>query len=272
MLKALIASLDDVEEGIRGFYEPITEDTAHKGKFALKVTATDGFALEDVTGLRTTLNTLRTERDTAANRLKEFGDLDPKVAKAAKAKADKYDQFDPEKEADKVAQAKLDAWKGQITETHTTELGAAKGEAEKWQRVAHRLTVTDAINRALDAAGVVGEDKELVADRMSRFVVLSEDGDALLANVVDDKKQPRYGSRGLPVTVEALALEFREKFPRNFKADVKPGSGAGGGSGAGTAYAGKNPFSKEHWNLTEQGKLFRDNKGLYDRLKAEAGA
>ncbi|WP_121640612.1 phage scaffolding protein [Virgibacillus sp. Bac330] len=33
----------------------------------------------------------------------------------------------------------------------------------------------------------------------------------------------------------------------------------------------KNPFSKEHFNLTEQGKLFRENPELYKQLKAQAG-
>jgi chromosome segregation ATPase len=33
----------------------------------------------------------------------------------------------------------------------------------------------------------------------------------------------------------------------------------------------KNPFSKEHFNLTEQGKLFRENPDLYKQLKAQAG-
>lgn len=32
----------------------------------------------------------------------------------------------------------------------------------------------------------------------------------------------------------------------------------------------KNPFSKEHFNLTEQGKLYRENPELYKQLKAKA--
>jgi len=45
---------------------------------------------------------------------------------------------------------------------------------------------------------------------------------------------------------------------------VAPGNPNGGG--------GKpNPFSKEHWNLTEQGKIFREDPELYKQLKAQAG-
>src|SRR5690606_36593585 len=44
-----------------------------------------------------------------------------------------------------------------------------------------------------------------------------------------------------------------------------------GGNPKGSSYTGKNPFSKEHWNLTEQGKLYKENPELYKHLKAQAG-
>lgn len=36
------------------------------------------------------------------------------------------------------------------------------------------------------------------------------------------------------------------------------------------AAGGKNPFSKEHFNLTEQGRLLRDDPEKYNKLKAQA--
>jgi hypothetical protein len=42
-----------------------------------------------------------------------------------------------------------------------------------------------------------------------------------------------------------------------------------GGDGQGNAVL-NNPFSKEHWNLTEQGKLFKQNPELYKALMAQA--
>src|SRR5690625_961242 len=33
----------------------------------------------------------------------------------------------------------------------------------------------------------------------------------------------------------------------------------------------KNPFSKEHWNLTEQGRIYKENPELYKQLKSQAG-
>lgn len=45
---------------------------------------------------------------------------------------------------------------------------------------------------------------------------------------------------------------------------------AGGNPNGGSGNI-KNPFTKEHWNLTEQGKLYRENPELYKHLKAQAG-
>jgi hypothetical protein len=41
--------------------------------------------------------------------------------------------------------------------------------------------------------------------------------------------------------------------------------------GAGTGVGGKNPWSKDSWNMTEQGKIFRENPERAQRLAAEAG-
>jgi hypothetical protein len=48
------------------------------------------------------------------------------------------------------------------------------------------------------------------------------------------------------------------------------GGGASGGTGAKPPTA--NPFEKGKENLTEQGRLFRENNALYERLRAEAAS
>ena len=58
-----------------------------------------------------------------------------------------------------------------------------------------------------------------------------------------------------------------------FKAPTIKGSGAPVGirSASTEIPAGmKNPFSREHFNLTEQSRLFRTDRDMYDRLKAAA--
>jgi len=55
------------------------------------------------------------------------------------------------------------------------------------------------------------------------------------------------------------------------KAPRPQGSGApSGGSNAGQAPLGKNPFMTETFNLTEQARLFKTDRDMYDRMKAAA--
>jgi hypothetical protein len=50
------------------------------------------------------------------------------------------------------------------------------------------------------------------------------------------------------------------------------GSGAPSGRGSGEIPLGiKNPFAQESFNLTEQSRLFRTDRDMYERLKAAAG-
>ena len=56
------------------------------------------------------------------------------------------------------------------------------------------------------------------------------------------------------------------------KAPKPVGSGAPSGRSAGGDVPPgiKNPFSKDSYNLTEQSRLFRTDRDLYERLKAAA--
>ncbi|MCM3324246.1 phage scaffolding protein [Cytobacillus kochii] len=65
---------------------------------------------------------------------------------------------------------------------------------------------------------------------------------------------------------------IKESDPYLFETEQKPNSPtivAPGNPQSGTG--GVNPFSKESWNLTEQGKLYKENPDLYNALKAQAG-
>jgi hypothetical protein len=66
--------------------------------------------------------------------------------------------------------------------------------------------------------------------------------------------------------------EWAKTLPSYMQKAPKPvGSGAPSGRMSGeNNYAGKNPFSAETFSLTEQGRLFRQDPDLYQRLKAAA--
>ncbi|WP_182177869.1 hypothetical protein [Methylobacterium radiotolerans] len=135
--------------------------------------------------------------------------------------------------------------------------------------MAERALKRAAIERALDTAGVIGADRDLVVDRMARFVVLTERDGELVVTAADDRGTERLASRGLPMTVDALAVEFREKFPRNFTSQAKAPIGATAAP-AGSPWKAPNPFAAESRSLTEQGHLYRADPALYAKWKAEA--
>jgi predicted RNase H-like nuclease (RuvC/YqgF family) len=77
---------------------------------------------------------------------------------------------------------------------------------------------------------------------------------------------------GKLVGLDEQLKSLQESHDYLFRKEEKPGAphivtpgNPNGGSGK------PNPFSKEHWNLTEQGKLFKENPDLYKSMKAQAG-
>lgn len=114
------------------------------------------------------------------------------------------------------------------------------------------LTITNAIQLALN--GQV-HDIDLVSDQIDqKKLVIGDDGKVI----------------GLDEQVESL----KESKSFLFKTDELPGNGpqilAGGNPNGGGDFS-KNPFTKENWNLTEQGKLLNENPDLYNAMKASAG-
>lgn len=75
--------------------------------------------------------------------------------------------------------------------------------------------------------------------------------------------------KGLDSQLDSL----KESDPYLFEAEGNTNSPqiVAGGNPNGGGNITKNPFTKEHWNLTEQGKLFKENPDLYKHLKASAG-
>ena len=80
-LKAVVPSLDDVAESLKGFYKD-----REAGGFMLQVDPVGGFSLEDIGGLKNTLSETREKLKKARDRLDAFGDLDPSKARDALTK------------------------------------------------------------------------------------------------------------------------------------------------------------------------------------------
>lgn len=123
-----------------------------------------------------------------------------------------------------------------------------KEAADKHAAEMKDLTLTNAIKLALN--GKV-HDEDLAAGLIDKEKLVI-DGDKIVG--LDEQVTSLKESKAfLFVSVEQQQAGFRV-----------------GGNGQGNAVP-NNPFSKEHWNLTEQGKLYKDNPDLYKSLLAQAG-
>ena len=72
-LKAKIEKLEDVEEALQPLYRQLSDQTG----FVLDVTEVEGYGLENISGLKSTLQTLKTSNQSNKDKVILWGDLDP---------------------------------------------------------------------------------------------------------------------------------------------------------------------------------------------------
>lgn len=126
--------------------------------------------------------------------------------------------------------------------------GENKTAKEKYEADMKDLTLTNAIKLAV--AGQV-HDEGLVAGLVDKTkLILGDDGKI---TGLDEQ---------LKTLKESKSFLFKEKDP--------DGTGGSKGNGGKGKPGEKNPWSKEHFNLTEQGKILREDPERAAQLKAAA--
>lgn len=127
--------------------------------------------------------------------------------------------------------------------------GENKAAKEKYEADMKDLTLTSAIKLAV--AGKV-HDEDLVAGLFDRSkLILGDDGKV---TGLEDQ---------LKTLQETKAFLFKEETPGGT-------GGSMGNVGKGKGQSDKNPWSKEHFNLTEQGRILREDPELAAKLRAAA--
>lgn len=239
-LKAILDSVDGLPDPIKAEY------TQKDGKFFLSVEAVDGFELDDVTGLK---NGLASERGVSSSMKKELEKLgskwdetakkwvhiaDPIKIKQAITKFDEFSAFDPTKEADKIAEAKVNSIKEQLVAEHTTETTGLKERVSVLENGISKVLKEQVARAEIIALKGVPELLLPAINAVTR--VAEKDGD-FFVEVLDDKGNVRIGdSKGTPMTVKQLVAELRntETYGRAFEGEGKSGSGKQPGSGGGS--------------------------------------
>lgn len=233
-LKVLVDKLDDVEEPFRGLYVE-TEDK----KFRLDAD------IEDVTGLKNSVQATRKERDEAQKQIQAWKKLGktPEEIEALLAQQEEAERTKAEKAGE------WDKLKVQMNEKHQQELAKREDEIKKRDAQIERLMIESTATQAIAAAE--GVPTLLLPHIKASTKILHEDGQYSV-RVVDDKGNPRVNGKGDFLTIADLVEEMKksEVFGVAFKAKGGGGGAPPAGGGGGNPPAGGKPRSK----MTQQEK------------------
>lgn len=182
-----------------------------------------------------------------------------KVVNSTKAKADKVDSLESQIEDYKKQLEDRDT---QLEELKKIDAEGLKAKIDELQR-ANETTKTEYEEKLQQQAFEHKLESALSGAKVKNTKALK----ALLD--MDTIKLDGDVLKGLDSQLESL----KESDPYLFETEGNSNSPqiVAGGNPNGGGNITKNPFTKEHWNLTEQGKLFKENPDLYKHLKASAG-
>jgi len=240
-LHPFVEKIEEVPEAFREFY------TERSGKFYLNVAGRDGWALEDVRGLRNAHAQVTSERNTLRDTAKRFrerigGERTPDEIADALNRFDELVKIDPEKQADELATKRLEAHEARIRAkfdaTIKKDWEPLKAELEDERSFTRGLLIDTEARTALLAAGADPDHVDLLVERLAKSCrVKVGDDKKRVVEVLDEFGNPRLGEGPM----KQAAGDFRAKYPALFKGSDASGSGArggqGGGGGAGRKYS-----------------------------------
>jgi hypothetical protein len=258
-LKAILDTLEGVDEPFKTLY------TEREGKFLLtgiEGVKTDADVARVTTALQAEKNAAKELKAQLASftALGELPDLQSRLDRIAELEAAAGGKLD-EAGIEKIAEARL-----------KTRIAPVERELTKAQQIAaERQAVIDGFiqkekSRAIhDAARSAAVASKVLAEATEDVLLLAE----RVLEVTDDGKVVTKDGVGVTpgLPAEAWLADMQSKRPHWWPASV--GGGARGSNGGGTF--SNNPFSGEHWNMTEQGKVLRENPARAEQMAKAAG-
>jgi hypothetical protein len=260
-IKAIVEKLDDVDERYRDLY------SERNGKFELtgvegmktqgdvdRLTAAAAKEREDHKGTKGVLKSILGDRKAE----EVLADLDalPALRLAAEGK---FDQSKVDELVNKTIATKTGPLQRTI-EKLTKDLGERDTEIAGYKTKETTRTIHDSIREAVaKSTGFQGAALEDALIFGERHLTVDENGKVVTKDNV-----------GVTPGVDATVWlgEMQERKP-HWWGETK-GGGASGNRGGGNAGT-KNPWSREHWNMTEQGRLYKENKTRAEQMAASAG-
>lgn len=215
--------------------QPLQGEYVEKdGAMILQVEGVDGYALEDVTGLKAALGAERTRVGELEKLTAAFKDLDPAKARQAMKQVAELANAKP----DDKHKAELEAIKQQLAEKHTNEISAREAELKALTEQITDTLRDQTARVAIKAAGATEAGAELLFHKVrERVRVEKNSAGKFVAIVVDDKGNPQITNRSGSQDVMGIA-ELVETFKKPFAVCFQ-GSGATGGGATGTGGPGQ---------------------------------
>jgi hypothetical protein len=278
-LKAILESLDDVEESIKGLYKPVAikgPDGKDKPVFAVDIEGGD--SLPFVIPLRNAHERQKAENQQLRTKITE---LEAKVAGIpedfSQEEWDRLQAVDSEMKKNPDDPEKKRAHEAEVQSIkamHEQAIDRIRKKAEadlKTERDAHVATkaalrtrvVGDDLTKALVESGVDKRYLKAAKALLEKSVKVKEEGANLIAVIETD-----LGETPIDQFVPQWSQSEEGKlFIPPARGSDAPGSGNNriGGTLDG------NPWSKQHWNATQQGQVFKVDQAKADRLAKAAG-
>ena len=229
-LKGRIKSLDDLPEALRAPLKDFYKAGAD-GTLTLEIEPADGWAFENVAGLRSAVGKEREQREALAAQLKALDGIDPVKAREALGKLQEMANWSPDQKVKEQIEAAIKA----ASEKHAREIEAVAKDRDGAVSQVERLLV-DAAGRAA-AAKHKGDADLLLPHIKAQTKVVRDAKGNFVTRIVDESGNTRYSGRAGDVREmdidELVETSLKARFPAAFS-----GSGAAGGGATGSAAAG----------------------------------
>ena len=254
-LQAQVKTLEGLPEGVAELYTELPDN----GGFLLDVEPVNGFALENVAGLKETLADRKSKAAERKTALAAFDGIDPAKARTALEKYAEIENWTP----DQKAQEAIEANKAQLQDKFDKDLGELNAKYDNVNRQLHDALVVQGATAAIAEAG--GNVKLLLPHVTKQMKLVDQDG-KLVAKIVDDKGQPRVTMKsgstddmGLGELLETM------KSSDDFGSAFAGSNAAGGGGGQNLRTPGGGSGKDVHLTF-EQAQDFQ----TYNAAKAQA--
>ena len=249
MLKAFVQDIEEVDENLRGFYTKAEDDSG----YSLEVDLDSQKEMrKKVKEFRDTNIQMTKQLQELKDKMQPFMDLDPEEVQAALQAQQKVQEAEllPRQDVEKHIASRLESEKAKYEQA----LAEAQEVASTSQNRLNQLLIERDITEAINKVGQL--QKGALGDvlRRARIDIEVKDGQLLEKDT------------GLNLDTKEWAMKLMKDSPFFFV----PNSGIST-KGSGSVEVEINPWKSETKNLTEQGKIYKEDPGKAKRLAAEAG-